>query len=72
MEDSTDYSYVFKNASWNQDIKPGESVEFGFSGDEAFSGFPDKFELLGTKKEQNTKEYQSEYQVLSDWEEVSI
>ena len=38
-----------KNAEWNQDIKPGESVSFGFTAAGDFTQFPDKYSILSKK-----------------------
>lgn len=41
--------YIIKNAGFNQYIGVGESIQFGFSGNENFLGFPEKYEILGEK-----------------------
>lgn len=59
--------YVIKNAGWNQDIAVGKSIEFGISGDHAFKGFPEKYELIGTNTEVKEEDYAIQYIVDGDW-----
>ncbi len=59
--------YVIKNAGWNQDIVVGKSIEFGISGDHAFKGFPENYELIGTNTEVTEDDYAIQYIVDSDW-----
>ncbi len=59
--------YVIKNAGWNQDIAAGSYVEFGFSGQESFSGFPTAYRMLGEKAESAEEEYTIDVQISSDW-----
>lgn len=59
--------YVIKNAGWNQDIAVGGSVQFGFSGNEDFLGFPKEYTLLGESEETNAEDYTVEYHLDSDW-----
>lgn len=59
--------YVIKNVSWNQDIAAGNSIEFGISGDHAFRGFPENYELIGISTEVTEDDYTIEYDVESDW-----
>lgn len=59
-------NYVIKNAGWNQDIKAGETVEFGMSVSNAFSDFPEcgmQFGKLVSSKDT----YECRYAVTSDW-----
>lgn len=58
--------YVIKNAGWNQDIAVGKSIEFGISGDHAFKGFPEKYELIGTNTEVTEEDYAIQYIVEFD------
>lgn len=60
--------YIIKNAGWNQDIAPGESVSFGMSGNENFEGFPEEYEILGASMLVSEEDYSIEYQLDSDWE----
>lgn len=59
--------YVVKNVGWNQDIAAGNSIEFGLSGDHAFKGFPENYELLGTSMEVAEDDYTIQYIVDGDW-----
>lgn len=59
--------YVIKNVGWNQDIAVGNSVEFGISGDSAFKGFPENYELMGTSTEVKEEDYEIEYHIDGDW-----
>lgn len=56
-----------KNASWNQDIAAGSSVEFGISGDQAFTGFPERYVLLSTSVELSEGDYGIQYAVENEW-----
>ena len=62
-----DIKYVIKNVGWNQDIAAGNSVEFGISGDHAFRGFPENYELIGTDTEVTENDYAIQYIVDGDW-----
>lgn len=59
--------YVVKNAEWNQDIAPGKSVEFGFSGKGDFAGFPGEYRMPGQIKDLNVDDYSVDYTVVNDW-----
>lgn len=59
--------YVIKNVGWNQDIAAGNSIEFGLSGDHAFKGFPENYELIGTSTEVAEDDYAIQYIVDGDW-----
>lgn len=60
--------YVVKNAGWNPDIAVGESVEFGFSGNEDFFGFPKEYEIIGESTENSQEDYTVKYWLENDWE----
>ena len=60
--------YVIKNAGWNEDIAAGKSVEFGFSGQENFPGFPKEYKLPGKPVLVNEGNYSVSYEVSNDWE----
>lgn len=62
-------NYIVKNTGWNQDIAPGKSIEFGISGNQPFSGFPEECELLGECTEVKEEDYSIEYCIDSDWED---
>lgn len=59
--------YVIKNAGWNEDIAAGKSVEFGFSGQENFPGFPKEYKLPGKPVLVSEGNYSVSYQVENDW-----
>lgn len=60
--------YVIKNAGYNQDIAPGESISFGYIAQyEESYVLPEEFKLLGTEKEAADESYFVEYKVVSDW-----
>lgn len=60
--------YVVKNVGWNQNIAVDNSVEFGFSGNENFSGFPREYEIIGETAEKSQEDYTVEYRLDRDWE----
>lgn len=59
--------YIIKNVGWNADIVTGGSVEFGFSANEDFLGFPAEYELLGKVSETDQTDYAISYHVDNDW-----
>lgn len=67
VQEEKDGRYLIKNVGWNQDIAAGESVEFGFSGQEAFSGFPELYCLQGDIIQTNHEDYSITYCVDNDW-----
>lgn len=58
---------VIKNMGWNQDILAGQSVRFGISSTNNFSGFPEAYELIGEHAETSKDDYSIDYYVESDW-----
>ncbi len=67
IQEQNDGRYIIKNAGWNQDIPIDGSVEFGFSVNEHFVGFPNEYFLLGESKEANEEVYTVKYHLDSDW-----
>ncbi|MCR5234951.1 MAG: cellulose binding domain-containing protein [Lachnospiraceae bacterium] len=67
IEDDSDGKYTIKNASWNADIKPGRSVEYGFSVKGDFTGLPESFSMLGIKSAADEQGYTVEYFVDNEW-----
>lgn len=65
--DHEDGEYTIKNLGWNGEIAVGESVRFGFSGNEDFAGFPDEYRLIGKNTATNDQDYTVEYHLSSDW-----
>lgn len=53
--------YLFKNVLWNRDIQAGDSVEFGFSSNESFLGFPKEVKLVGEFVITNSEDYDISY-----------
>lgn len=62
-----DKEYLIKNVGWNRDIAAGKSVEFGFSGQENFIGFPEEYRLQGEITQAEEEDYSVAYRVDSDW-----
>ena len=62
-----DANYIIKNVTWNQDIESGKSIEFGFSGNKSFTGFPKECKLVGDSSEVKKDDYTIPYQLDSDW-----
>lgn len=60
--------YIIKNAGWNQDIKSGDSVDFGFSASEKFSGYPEKYEIVNRKVADAKEDYTVKYHLDNDWQ----
>ena len=58
---------IIKNAGWNQDIESGKWVEFGFSANGKFSGFPTKYKMAGERTQTKQEDYSVEYYVDNDW-----
>lgn len=61
-----DNGYIIKNVGWNQDIAPGNCIEFGLSGDHSFRGFPDNYELIGTELAVSDADYAIQYVIDND------
>ncbi len=61
--------YVVKNAGWNQDILPGQTIEIGFSGIGDFTNEPQDFVLVGCLNEHDAREFNVIFNILSDWED---
>ncbi len=67
VQEEKDGRYLIKNAGWNQDIGAGESVEFGFSGQEKFFGFPENYCLQGDIVQADQEDYSVIYCLDNDW-----
>lgn len=62
-------NYIIKNDGTNQDIQPGESVVFGFSGKGMGDiKFPEDFFIMGRKELVDPKDYQVSFQANETWE----
>ena len=62
-----EHKYVIKNLGWNKDISAGSSIEFGISSNQAFKGFPDNYEIVGTNTEVKGEDYTIKYNIDGDW-----
>lgn len=62
-------SYIIQNLEWNQDIKKGETVSFGFTASGKFAGFPEKYSLNGSLRAVEDEDYLVEYQMADRWQE---
>ncbi len=60
--------FVIKNVGWNQDIAVGSSVLFGISGNQAFAGFPECYELMDEVSTVGQEDYSVEFIMNEDWE----
>lgn len=64
----TGNTYVIKNADWNANIKPGESVAFGMTvlcdGEIAF---PENFSFVMEEESVTAQDYSAEFMLYSDW-----
>lgn len=69
IEETYEEYYVIKNADWNQDILPGESVAFGITVCEPFVSAPEYYTLLGHKVTINKENYAVSYAITEDWGE---
>lgn len=62
-----------KNAGWNQDIAPGDSVSFGYTA--SYSGdmhLAEKYEILSAEKEVSENRRNVTFAVESEWEEGCV
>ena len=59
--------YTVKNVGWNQDIAPGQTIEFGISGQEDYKGVPSGYGLIGAIHETDKEDYNVCYEVVADW-----
>lgn len=64
-----DNLYKIKNDTWNQDIKPGQSVSFGFTAQyDTQAEIPDEYTMLGIKTLVTEDNYTIESIINSQWE----
>ncbi len=66
------YNYTFLNSGYNQNIKPGENVEFGFICSGSFVGFPSSFFIEKPVRKVVETDYSVDYCVENEWEEGFI
>lgn len=67
IEKNEDGKYLISNLDYNQDVKAGATVSFGYISNSSFTGYPE-IELL--KKDYITvdsEKYEVEYTIVSDW-----
>ena len=62
--------YTIKNLRYNQDIVPGQVLEIGLSGQENYSNPLEEFALINHHNEHEKEEFEIEYQIISEWDEV--
>ncbi len=62
-------SYNIKNPSWNSRIAPGSSVEFGYSCNGDFKGFPSECKMLDSFSESCIDDCTIEYCEESSWDD---
>ena len=48
IESNEDGSYIIRNATWNREISAGETLTFGFTGDNSLTSEPQNFSLDGS------------------------
>lgn len=60
--------YIIKNVGWNQDILPGQTIEFGVGGQEDFGVPPVKYALISHLKEHEKEDFDIGYQIASEWD----
>lgn len=63
--------YQIKNAEWNSDIKPGESVSFSFQAkwDNETIQEPQNFQLSSERIKLDEENYNAEFSITDDWGE---
>lgn len=67
IDKQKDNYYLLKNVIWNRDIEVGDSVEFGFSSNESFIGFPKDVKLVGEFVITNSNNYDIAYCLDQDY-----
>lgn len=68
VQEKTEQGYIVKNSGWNQDIKVGECVQFGFTAKGDFTSFPEQYSILGDIVDISLENVDVEYYVDSDWD----
>lgn len=59
--------YVIKNAVWNQDVKPAQSIDIGFTVKSDNVILPDSINIVSEKSSVDRKNYKFEYVEISNW-----
>ncbi len=63
-------SHLIRNAGYNQDIKPGENIEFGYTAYyEGSMDIPEVFSLTSAEEDVNSTDYKVEIVRLNEWDE---
>ena len=64
-------TYIIKNCGWNADIKPGCTIDIGFSGNPGnVTKIPENYILLNEKITCIRNEYVVDFNVSSDWKQA--
>lgn len=66
--DSLDDVYIIKNSVWNQDIKEGATVNFGFTVAADKVNIPEKAVVITKRDIVDKKDYKFDYEVTSEWD----
>ena len=62
-------TYVIKNVGWNQDVKAGEEVSFGFTASyTSEKDCPHSFNMMQECKKVEMDKYSIDYKIQSEWE----
>lgn len=69
VKEEKEGQFVIKNVGWNNTIAPNSSVEFGFSENNSFKGFPAEYRMLGSIIVEKANDYEIKYELNSDWDE---
>jgi hypothetical protein len=68
IETNNNNHYLIKNAGWNQDIMPGQSINFGFIVNiEGELLTPSSYTIPSINKMVNKVEYTVDFHITSDW-----
>ncbi|MBO4864409.1 MAG: cellulose binding domain-containing protein [Eubacterium sp.] len=67
VKSKDDSKYIIKNVQWNQDIKKGQNVSWGFTGSGCFNGFPSLARLVGKEFSANEDDYNVMYRLENEW-----
>lgn len=67
VQNVTNNYYTLQSTNSNQDIKPNETVNLGFSCNEKFTAFPDEYILLGKRQVVMTENVEITYSLQSAW-----
>lgn len=70
IEKNDGKNYIIKNAGWNKDIKPGESVEVGFFANKNTDEIliPQIYSIPGYEEQKDASDYEVKFDVNSKWD----